>query len=36
MLGHASIASPQVYTPLDFQPLTKVYAGAPPRARRKG
>ena len=35
MLGHASIASTQVYTHLDFQHLTKVYDSAHPRARRK-
>ncbi len=35
MLGHASIASTQVYTHLDFQHLAKVYDGAHPRARRK-
>jgi integrase/recombinase XerC len=36
MLGHASIASTQVYTHLDFQALAKVYDAAHPRARRKG
>ena len=36
MLGHASIASTQVYTHLDFQHLSKVYDRAHPRARRKG
>lgn len=35
MLGHASIASTQVYTHLDFQHLAKVYDGAHPRAKRK-
>ena len=35
MLGHASIASTQVYTHLDFQHLAKVYDGAHPRARKK-
>ena len=35
MLGHASIASTQVYTHLDFQHLAKVYDAAHPRARRK-
>ncbi|MEO8536069.1 MAG: tyrosine-type recombinase/integrase [Betaproteobacteria bacterium] len=35
MLGHASIASTQVYTHLDFQALSKVYDAAHPRARRK-
>jgi integrase/recombinase XerC len=34
MLGHASIASTQVYTHLDFQALAKVYDAAHPRARR--
>jgi integrase/recombinase XerC len=35
MLGHASIASTQVYTHLDFQHLTAVYDQAHPRAKRK-
>ena len=35
MLGHASIASTQVYTHLDFQHLAKVYDAAHPRARRR-
>lgn len=35
MLGHASIASTQVYTKLDFQHLAQVYDQAHPRARRK-
>lgn len=35
MLGHASIATTQVYTHLDFQHLAKVYDAAHPRARRK-
>lgn len=35
MLGHASIASTQVYTHLDFQHLAKVYDVAHPRARKK-
>ena len=35
MLGHASIASTQVYTHLDFQALAKAYDAAHPRARRK-
>lgn len=34
MLGHASIASTQVYTHLDFQHLTSVYDKAHPRAKR--
>lgn len=36
MLGHASIASTQVYTSLDFQRLAQVYDAAHPRARRRG
>lgn len=35
MLGHASIASTQVYTHLDFQHLSQVYDAAHPRARKK-
>jgi integrase/recombinase XerC len=35
MLGHASIASTQVYTHLDFQALAKVYDKAHPRAKKK-
>ena len=35
MLGHASIATTQVYTHLDFQALAKVYDAAHPRARKK-
>ena len=35
MLGHASIASTQVYTHLDFQHLALVYDAAHPRAKRK-
>jgi integrase/recombinase XerC len=35
MLGHASIASTQVYTHLDFQYLAKAYDRAHPRARRR-
>lgn len=34
LLGHASIASTQVYTRLDFQHLSRVYEAAHPRARR--
>ena len=34
MLGHASIASTQVYTHLDFQHLATVYDQAHPRAKR--
>lgn len=36
LLGHASIATTQVYTRLDFQHLARVYDAAHPRARRKG
>ncbi|SFV10191.1 tyrosine recombinase XerC [Pseudoduganella namucuonensis] len=35
MLGHASIASTQVYTALDFQHLAQVYDQAHPRAKIK-
>jgi integrase/recombinase XerC len=35
MLGHASIASTQVYTHLDFQHLAKTYDAAHPRAKRR-
>ncbi|CAN7667774.1 tyrosine recombinase XerC [Pseudoduganella sp. LjRoot289] len=35
MLGHATIASTQVYTALDFQHLAKVYDQAHPRAKLK-
>jgi len=35
MLGHASIASTQVYTHLDFQHLAQVYDQAHPRAHRR-
>ena len=35
MLGHASIASTQVYTHLDFQHLAKVYDAAHPRAKKR-
>lgn len=35
MLGHASIATTQIYTKLDFQHLANVYDAAHPRATRK-
>ncbi len=35
LLGHASIASTQIYTRLDWQHLAKTYDAAHPRARRK-
>ncbi len=35
MMGHASIASTQVYTHLDFQHLARVYDAAHPRAKKK-
>ena len=35
LLGHASIATTQVYTSLDFQRLAAVYDAAHPRARRR-
>jgi integrase/recombinase XerC len=34
MLGHADIATTQIYTKLDFQHLSKVYDSAHPRARK--
>ena len=36
LLGHADIATTQVYTHLDFQHLAKVYDASHPRARRRG
>ncbi len=35
LLGHASIASTQVYTALDFQRLAQVYDAAHPRAKKQ-
>ena len=35
LLGHANIATTQVYTHLDFQHLAQVYDSAHPRAKRK-
>lgn len=34
MLGHANIATTQIYTHLDYQHLAKVYDAAHPRARK--
>ena len=36
LLGHANIATTQIYTHLDFQHLAKVYDAAHPRAKRRG
>ena len=35
LLGHADIATTQIYTHLDFQHLAKVYDAAHPRAQKK-
>jgi integrase/recombinase XerC len=36
LLGHANIATTQVYTQLDFGHLSKVYDAAHPRAKKRG
>jgi integrase/recombinase XerC len=35
LLGHAHIATTQIYTQLDYQHLTKIYDAAHPRAKKK-
>jgi integrase/recombinase XerC len=35
LLGHADIATTQIYTHLDFQYLARIYEAAHPRARKK-
>ena len=35
LLGHANIATTQVYTHLDFQHLAQIYDQTHPRARKK-
>ena len=35
LLGHASIATTQIYTHLDFQHLARIYDATHPRARKK-
>jgi integrase/recombinase XerC len=36
LLGHANIATTQVYTKLDFGHLSKIYDAAHPRAKKRG
>jgi integrase/recombinase XerC len=36
LLGHADIATTQIYTHLDFQHLSRVYDAAHPRAKKRG
>jgi integrase/recombinase XerC len=36
LLGHANIATTQVYTKLDYQHLARIYDAAHPRAKRRG
>jgi integrase/recombinase XerC len=36
LLGHANIATTQIYTKLDFGHLSRVYDAAHPRAKKRG